>query len=108
MTLQTLEKTLLSTSNELFLLRLVTTVDTEADVHTAADAFVWYNLVNLRVLVQGSVNELCLLVGDLFLTANLLSTELRDKISHDLTCDPEVEDGESVIEGVVLGDSGIV
>lgn len=108
MTLKSLKKKLLSTSKELLLLRLVAAVDAEADVHAAADALVRHHLVRFGVLVQSVVDEMRLLVGDLLLSADLLSAELGDKVGHDLACDPEVEDGEGVVERVVLGDGGIV
>lgn len=108
MALETLKKALLSTGNELLLLGIVTTADTEANVHAAANTLVGNDPVNLGVLVQSAVNEVRLLVGDFLLTADLLSTEDVHQVGHDLTGNPQVEDGESVIEGVVLGDGGIV
>jgi hypothetical protein len=37
-----------------------------------------------------------------------LSTEDTHQVSHDLAGNPEVEDGEGVVERVVLGDGGVV
>lgn len=106
--LEALEKTLLSTCNELLLLDLVAAVDAEADVHAAADAGVRNNLVHLRVLVQDTVDKLGLVVGDGLLAADLLGAELGHKVSHDLASNPEVKDRKGVVEGVVLRDSGVV
>lgn len=103
MTLETLEETLLSACDELLLLDVVSAIDAEADVHTAANAGIGHNLVHLRVLIQSTVDELRLLVGDGLLAANLLSAEFGHQIGHHLAGNPEVEDGESVIQGVVLG-----
>ena len=108
MALQTLQETLLTTSQELLLLGVISTVNTEADVHAAANALVGNDLVHLRVLVQGTVDQIGLLLCDLFLSTNLLGTKLAHKISHNLAGDPEVEDGQSVVKGVVLGDSSVV
>lgn len=108
MALETLKKALLSTGNELLLLGVVTTADTEANVHAAADALVGNDLVHLGVLVQSAVDEVRLLVGDLLLAADLLRTEDAHQVGHDLAGNPEVEDGEGVVKRVVLGDGGIV
>ena len=106
--LEALEKTLLSASDELLLLCIVAAANTEADVHAAADAGIRHNLVHLRELVQGTVDKLRLLVGDFLLPADLLSAELGHQVGHDLAGDPEVEDGEGIVEGVVLSNSGVV
>lgn len=108
MALQTLERTLLSTSNELFLLGIVPATDTETDVHAATDGLVRNDLIDLGVFVQGAIDESRLLVGNLLLTANLLGTEGVYEITHHLASNPEVEDGEGVVEGIVFGDGGIV
>lgn len=102
MALEALEKTLFSASDELLLLCIITAADTEADVHAAADASVRNNLVHLRELVQSTVDKLCLLVGYFLLPANFLSAELGHQVGHDLAGNPEVEDGEGVVEGIVL------
>lgn len=108
MALETLQEALLSSGNELLLLGIVATADTEANVHAAANALVGNDPVHLRVLIQSAVDEVRLLVGDLLLSADLLSTEDRHEVGHDLAGNPEVEDGEGVVERVVLGDGGIV
>ena len=108
MALEALEKTLLSASDELLLLCIIAAANTEADVHAATDVGIRHNLVHLRELVQGTVDELRLLVGNFLLPADLLSAEFGHEVSHDLASDPEVEDGEGIVEGVVLGDSGVV
>lgn len=108
MALETLKKTLLSTGNKLLFLDIVTTADAEANVHAAADALVGNDPVHLGVLVQSAVDEVRLLISDLLLAADLLSTEDTHQVSHDLAGNPEVEDGEGVVERVVLGDGGIV
>jgi len=106
--LETLEEALLGTCQELLLLRIISAVDAEADVHAATDALVGHNPVHLGVLVQSSVDEIGLLIGNLLLPADLLLSEGRDKVGHDLARNPEVEDREGVVEGVVLSDSSIV
>lgn len=108
MALETLKQPLLSTGNKLLLLGIVTAADTEANVHPAADALVGDNPVHLGVLVQSAVDEGRLLVGDLLLAADLLDTKGGHQVGHDLAGNPEVEDGEGVVERVVLGDGGIV
>jgi hypothetical protein len=106
--LEALEKTLLSTCDERLLLGVISTADAETDVHAAADAGIGDNLVYLGVLVQSTVDKLCLFVGNLLLAADLLGAELGHQIGHDLAGDPEVEDGEGVVEGVVLCNGRVV
>lgn len=106
--LETLQKALLSTGNELLLLGVIAATDTEANVHPAANALVGNDPVHLGELVQSAVDEVRFLVGDLLLAADLLSTKCGHEVGHDLAGDPEVEDGEGVVERVVLGDGGIV
>jgi hypothetical protein len=107
-TLEALKKTLLSASDERLLLCVIAAANAEADVHAAANAGVRNNLVHCRVLVQSTVDELGLLVGDFLLTADLLGAELVQQVGHDLAGDPEVEDGESVVKGVVLCNGSVV
>ena len=107
-TLKTLEQALLSTCDERLFLRVISTANAEADVHTTADTGVGNNLVHLRVLIQSTVDKLCLFVGDLLLAADLLGAELGHQIGHDLAGDPEVENREGVVEGVVLCDGSVV
>ena len=106
--LQTLEHALVGSSQERLLLLSVTAVHTEADVHSAANALVRDNAVHLRVLVEHAVDNISLAVGNLFLTGNLLCAVCVDEVGHDLAGDPEVEDGERVVEGVVLRDGGVI
>lgn len=106
--LQTLEHALVGSSQERLLLLSVTAVHTEADVHSAANALVRDNAVHLRVLVEHAVDNISLVVGNLFLTRNLLCAVCVDEVGHDLAGDPEVEDGERVVEGVVLRDGGVI
>ena len=108
MALEALEKTFLSASDELLFLRIITTADTEADVHAAADANIRDNLVHLRELVQSTVDKLRLLFGDFLLPADLLGAKLGHQVGHDLTGNPKVEDGEGVVEGVVLCEGCVV
>lgn len=108
MTLQTLEHALVSPSKELLLLLSIPAVNTKADVHSAADALVRDNAVHLWVLVQHAVDKVGLVVGNLFLARDLLCAVCIDEVGHYLAGDPQVEDGKGVVEGVVLGDGGVV
>lgn len=108
MALQALEKPLFSARQKLLLLGVISAADAEANVHPAAHALVGNDAIHVRVLVQGSVDELRLLVGDLFLSTDLLRAKRSHEVGHDLARNPEVEDGERVVKGVVLGDGGIV
>lgn len=106
--LQTLEHALVSSSQELLLFLSISAVYTEADVHSAANTLVRDDAVHLRVLVQYTVDKVGLAVCDLLLTRNLLCAIRIDEVRHDLAGNPQVEDGEGVVEGVVLRDSSIV
>ena len=106
--LETLEQQLLGTGQKCLLLGVISAANAEANVHSAADTLVGHHSVHLGVLVQGTIDELRLFVGDLFLSTDLLHTECAHKVSHDLASNPKVEDGKSVVKGVVLGDGGIV
>lgn len=108
MTLEALQKPFLCTSQKLLFLSIVATMDAEADIHAAPHTPVGNNPVHLGVLVQGGVDELRLAIGNFLLAAHLLCTELAHKIGHDLASNPEVENGERVVERVVLGDCCVV
>jgi len=106
--LQTLEHALVSSSQELLLLLSISAVNAEANVHSAANALVRDNAVHLRVFVQHTVDKVGLVVGNRFLARNLLCAVCIDEVGHDLAGDPQVEDGKGVVEGVILGDGGVV
>lgn len=106
--LQPLEHALVSAGQKLLFFLSVSAVHTEADVHPAPNALVRDDAVHLRVLVQRPVDEVGFAVGNLFLTSDLLCTVRVDEVGHDLAGDPQVEDGEGVVEGVVLRDGGVV
>lgn len=108
MSLQPLEQPLLGSSQELLLLLSITAVDAETKVHTAPDTLVRDDVVDLGILVQNTVEDLGLAVGDLFLTADLLHTISLDEFGHDLAGNPQVEDGECVVQGVILRDGRVV
>lgn len=107
-TLQALKKKFLRSSQELLLLLVVPAVDSEADVHSASNRLVWNNTIHTRVLVEHAIDELSLLVCDFFLAPYFLCAKGIDKTAHNLSSDPEVEDWEGVVEGIVLCGRGIV
>src|SRR5690242_17150509 len=106
--LQTEQTLLLSVCNEGPLPLSVATGNPEADVHSAARRLVWHNSVDICVLVKHAVDQVGLLIRDLFLASNALCSAGVTKILHDLPFDPYVEDGQGVVERIILGNRGVV
>ena len=60
--LQTQQTLLLSARKEFLLLIRISTSDPEANVHSAADRFVWHNTVDFGVVVEHAIDQIGLLV----------------------------------------------
>lgn len=95
--LEALEQALLTTSDEFFLGSRITLLDPQAYIHPASRGLVRHDLVDLRVLLQNTVDHVCLLVRDLLLPANFLTAVQRNQALHHLAGNPDVEDRERVI-----------
>jgi hypothetical protein len=98
MTLQTKQAPFLGTREKLLLLLRITSVDSEANIHSAPDCLVWDDLVRVRVAVERRVDGVRLLVGDLLLPTDLLCSKRLNQPSHDLTSDPDIKYGQRVVQ----------
>jgi len=108
MSLQAYEVPLLSSGQEGLLGRLVASAHPEADVHAATHALVRDDGINVGRCVEGGVEDGRFGGADGFLAGYALGGKGGDEVAHDLGGDPEVEDGQSVVEGVVFGHCGVV
>lgn len=81
---------------------------TKADIHPAPNALVRHDPIHLGRGVKYIVDDLSLLVRDGLLAADLGVTVGAQDAAHHLAGDPDAEDGQSVVEGGVLGDGGVV
>ena len=91
--LETQQALLFSTRKERLLLVCVSTSDSEANVHSAADRLVWHNAVNAGVPIEYAVDQIGLFIRDFFLATDTLCAVGIDKALHDLPGNPDVEDG---------------
>ena len=80
----------------------------ETNVHATAHALVRHNGIDLRVLVQNLIKNLRFFGADGFLAGDFIRGVGGEEGAHDFAGDPDAEDGEGVVEGVVLGDDGPV
>jgi len=108
MTLQPLQQPLLRARQKLLLPRRIPPMHTKADIHPAPNALVRHDPIHLGRGVKYIVDDLSLLVRDGLLAADLGVTVGAQDAAHHLAGDPDAEDGQSVVEGGVLGDGGVV
>lgn len=80
----------------------------KADIHATPDGPRRHHAVHIGTPVQRGIEQARLFPSDLFHPTDALVSKPRHQARHDSPRDPHVEDGQRVVQRVVLGDGGVV